>query len=162
MTDSIQNKMAKLDNETAEKLTELFYEVVNDCNYHDEDFIENSCINNYTYWKKEWRMGDTAEIVFDFQIKKGKNDYDFCSVYYKPNGSCNLDDDCEIQSYNQKHQNCNLIKYNIYYCDNDDVYLVKPDSYQDKLFQRIIDDTDNDMNLSLVDVDNIFEEYRCM
>jgi hypothetical protein len=141
---------------TPEELQELFDDIINH-NYNNDtdDFINNECINTYTYWKKEWKMGDHAELTFDYQIKRGEKDYDFCEVYYKENGRPVGE---LIQEHNQKH-NTYYKKYNIYYCDNESTYLVAPGSYQDNIFQKIIEG-DNAMGLCEIDVDSIFQEYQ--
>lgn len=140
-----------------EELQELFEDIVNHkYNNYTDDFIDNECINTYSYWKKEWKMGDFAELTFDYQINsKNKSQYDFCEVSYKENGR---PVEQIIQEHNQKY-NTYYKKYNIYYCDNESTYLVAPGSYQDKVFQKVIEG-DNHMGLCEIDVDTIFQEYQ--
>lgn len=146
-----------IDKKTPEELQELFDDIINH-NYNNDydDFMDNECINTYSYWKKEWKMGDGAELLFDFMISnKNKSQYDYCEVHYRNNGSSIKQ---LVQEHNQKH-NTYYKKYNIYYCDNESTYLVAPNSYQDKVFQKIIEG-DNHMGLCEIDVDSIFQEYQ--
>jgi len=139
-----ENKNTDLENKSSEEL----FDLLENLDDNEDELIENYCMNTYTYWEKEFYMRDSATITFRYL--NPKEDGIECEVYYKPNGE-------EKQLIQNHKSNLNpIIVYEIY-MKNDDIFLVEPNSYQEEIIKKIMDNDDYDYDMLNLSVDMVYE-----